>query len=323
VTVVIVIADQSDLHADSVIDKLDARTQQVVRIDPFREDLNYTIDYGAPYFIYEDKKLHFQDITGIYCRLAIEDLQIESTDPIDRFSFSEHSAALIGILLSVDRERWINYPWTEAVADHKVYSLSMAKAYGLSVPPTVTGTPKYIKKYLIKHRSASLVLKQISDFPIGMQKDIYCSELEHGSFSAPYTTTLDRTTVERTKNNTPIQAQLQIKVQNNIRTLNIDGQLFSTIMEHEGNFLDSRLQVRDREAPFDIGDEVSSKLRCLQRNMGLRLAAYDFLEDANGNWYLVDVNPAGSWLWQDFYFDQSISRAIADSLSYTVNRNNP
>jgi hypothetical protein len=62
-------------------------------------------------------------------------------------------------------------------------------------------------------------------------------------------------------------------------------------------------------------DAVSlNKLRSLMRALSLDYCAADFMEDAGGNLFFLEVNTCGAWWWLDRLYSGAICRSIADEL---------
>jgi glutathione synthase/RimK-type ligase-like ATP-grasp enzyme len=65
---------------------------------------------------------------------------------------------------------------------------------------------------------------------------------------------------------------------------------------------------------FDLPIEIKTKLLALHKEFKLVYGAYDFIVDPNGEYYFLEVNPAGQWLWMEEAIGLNISEAVAKRL---------
>ena len=66
---------------------------------------------------------------------------------------------------------------------------------------------------------------------------------------------------------------------------------------------DDKLTYRD----FDLCTEVTEKLLSLLKDFGLHFSTMDLVEDNEGIWYFLDLNPNGQWLWLNKHSKQGIA----------------
>jgi hypothetical protein len=60
---------------------------------------------------------------------------------------------------------------------------------------------------------------------------------------------------------------------------------------------------------------VAVGVRALLARLRLRYGALDFSVDERGQWWFLEVNPSGQWLWLDERLHLGIAEAIADALT--------
>ena len=65
----------------------------------------------------------------------------------------------------------------------------------------------------------------------------------------------------------------------------------------------------------DLGEAMTGKLVRLVRTLGLTFGAVDLVEDPNGEFWFLEINPQGQWLWIEDLTDLPISMAIARHLA--------
>ena len=65
---------------------------------------------------------------------------------------------------------------------------------------------------------------------------------------------------------------------------------------------------------FELPKGIQQKLLNLHQKFEIFFGAYDFIVDPNGEYYFLEVNPAGQWLWLEEILNLSISESIAEAL---------
>ncbi len=65
----------------------------------------------------------------------------------------------------------------------------------------------------------------------------------------------------------------------------------------------------------DLGDAMTGKLIRLVRMLGLTFGAVDLVEDPDGEFWFLEVNPQGQWLWIEDLTELPISMSIARHLA--------
>ncbi len=72
---------------------------------------------------------------------------------------------------------------------------------------------------------------------------------------------------------------------------------------------------------FELPDSIERQLTELLRVLGLDYAASDFIVTEAGEFYYLESNPHGAWLWLEEKLDAPlISRAVADFLLASVSK---
>jgi glutathione synthase/RimK-type ligase-like ATP-grasp enzyme len=64
----------------------------------------------------------------------------------------------------------------------------------------------------------------------------------------------------------------------------------------------------------DLEPELNERILAIHRRFGLFFCAYDLIVDRSGAAYLLDVNPAGQWMWLESRLNYPISKHIAAAL---------
>ena len=66
--------------------------------------------------------------------------------------------------------------------------------------------------------------------------------------------------------------------------------------------------------PYDLPENIKTKLLSLMDRLGLNYGAADVIVTPDERYVFLEVNPAGEFFWLDKLFEGQISEAIADVL---------
>lgn len=313
---IIILATAEDLHADAIIDCIKDRAN-AIRINIGSHNGNFFYDSDSKAVIIDDRLFSIDEISGIYCRVPLE-LKLNNSlgSEIENYRSSEFQAALRGVMLLVPAEYWINYPWFESFSDGKIYPLNIARQLGISVPPfIVTNSLSKLDKWLAIN-SDHAVIKQISETGIAFQYGKFVDIPDFSEFHAAYTTAFDRTLLnEEIIDSTPFMVQKRIDKLMEYRVVVIDSFVFaSKIIVDSEDMVDQRLKSHRIESTVSLPSLISKQIIELRAVLRLRFMALDFLIDNTGQYWLVDINPSGNWLWQELQLELGITQAITSGL---------
>ncbi len=325
---VLLIGRDSDLHLDAVLVELKRRNVKTIRINPERLDaLNTKIvrSWSEAYTTASIEtyagKIALSEVTGVLCRYALEALVPLSSDALARFRDAEFWAAIRGLLLEIDGSRWINDPFQEARADHKILQLSLAKGVGLLIPPTLVSQEKN-EIVSFNNMYGQCVIKALSDVGLTHKDGKYLNELtpKEGdaeikcSFSNRFNETFIET--ECVDFSCPVLLQMEVKKHSDVRITVVDDTVFAAEMFQETNdhqVLDVRNANVTVVSQFDVDESVALALCSLIQKLGLRFASCDFARTEE-KLYFLEANVSGNWLWTEIRCGLPISSAIADAL---------
>jgi hypothetical protein len=266
----------------------------------------------------DDAEIKIDDISGIYCRYAIEcGCSSRLEDPISRYKREEYLGSLSGVFLHVPQVKWINYPWSESIASGKIYPLTVAAKLGIQVPRfIVTNNLSQLDQFLARSKTSDYVIKPITDASIAFQGGKFTDAPDVASFDAPYTKTFIRSDVKEDQvDDTPFLIQQKIEKVTEIRCVVIDDEVLATESKfHHETDVDIRLQPNRQEKFFLLPDPLVGKIIKLRKMLNLRFATLDFSVDKTGTPWLTDINPAGNWLWQEQQLQLGIPKLIANAL---------
>jgi hypothetical protein len=325
--VVLVLALESDLHADSVVHHLTEAGVRVERIDPTVDvslprtvRIRFGADCQAEFEFASGQSVRSNEVSGVLCRFAVERLMPADSTPLQQFSRSEEIAAFLAPLRMIESRRWINDPWLEARADCRILQAQQARAAGLRVPPFIVSSRYADLADFNAAQKGGCIIKPISDAPLAQVNHAFAdpSRLATDRFNAPYTaafTTLDRESLADL-DLTPSLIQARVRKQFDIRATVVDGQVFSAAMPvMEGAPVDFRRSADIPAAqPFALPEETKRSLVTLVAALHIRFASCDLVVDQDGEIHFLESNVSGNWLWTELEARLPVSRTIAEGL---------
>lgn len=311
---VFIISTALDVATDAVVEELTRRKVPVVRCDtekyPFGSALTYRIGK------HEEPTLTLDDQCGfrsIWYRRVRSPVRPDGMDA-GYFAFSEKESrySLIGGLLALSRTiPTMSCPASVWAAEHKPYQLAIAKQCGLSIPDTlISNLPSEAERFFKQH-CANVVAKPVrtgyledADGP----KAIYTSKVEEFHMKQ-----ITRLSVA------PATFQTLVHKQSDIRVTIVGEKIFcAEILSQTDD--DASVDWRRTSNPdlphkhHNLPGTVELRLLQYMKRLGLEYGAIDLVLDGDGNYYFLEVNPGGQWLWLDRILDLGITDSIADWL---------
>lgn len=230
--------------------------------------------------------LSLSDITGAYYRRP-GSFEVEGTDATAAYVVAEWSTILRSLWNALEG-RWLNSPFSILRAEDKPRQLAAARRTGLAIPGTlVTNSFDAARAFLADGPIVAKPLRHalIDDGEVGSV--IFTSrvaELEAGDAEA----------VRRA----PMILQREIAKRSDIRVLVIDGKVFATRILSQA-YNETQVDWRkgvcldlEHEA-IELPTDLASACIAVTRDLGLRFAAIDLVEDENGRFWFLEATPNG------------------------------
>ena len=332
---VLVLALESDLHADAVVYQLSNLGVPVVRIDPTVDRylpkcvrISFNGSPKAEYEFADGAHICLGEVAGVLCRFAVDALIPSESAPLSQFSKSEEIAAFLAPLRAITTGRWINDPWCEARADCRILQAYEAQMAGLNVPPFVVSTRYSDLLEFAAAQRDGCVIKPISDVALARVSGEFIEPgcLSTDQFCAPYAAVFEPLHTESVQqlDSTPSLVQAHVRKKLDVRATVIDDKVFSAAMPvAEDAPIDFRRVTDIQVTPFDLPEKTQRSLVALVSALNLRFASCDLVVDSDGAAHFLEANVSGNWLWTEIGGDLPISRAIAEALINPVLRTSP
>jgi glutathione synthase/RimK-type ligase-like ATP-grasp enzyme len=228
------------------------------------------------------------------------------------FAQQEFSHTFFGGLFSLGA-KWINSPGANRVASHKIYQLYTAKnVLGFSVPRTlITSNPLHAQAFITKYQDSGCVIKCLGRPVIEDDETI----------GTVFTTRVDDRVLKLLSEIRfgPCIIQPFVEKDYEVRLTVIGDDIFATklmIKGVEGADVDwRRSDYRQiRHEPLEPPEEICSRCLKMCNLFNLRFGAFDFIVDKDANWYFLEVNPNGQWLWIQEMTGQPLAASLAAEL---------
>ncbi|MFJ1994127.1 ATP-grasp ribosomal peptide maturase [Streptomyces asiaticus] len=313
---VLVLTRPTDATADLVIAELNERGVPVHRLDPgdFPEALTVAARIGPDRTPWpgvlrgQHRDLSLADVRSVYYRRpAAPRLHPDMSEQDARWAQAEAQAGFNGLLYSLPCP-WVNHPHRNGWASYAPVALAAAPRSGLSVPRTlITNDPAEAREFISALPGQVAAYKALGTTHPSDHDD---------RPQALWTTQVRPGEIDDSVRRTAHQFQEWVDKAYEVRLTAVGHQLFAAEI-HAGSDA-SRLDFRaDYDSliykPCEVPKHIARGVCMLTFTFGLQYVALDFLVNAQGRWYLIDVNPNGQW---GFIPDlrAPITRALADLL---------
>ncbi|WP_246667051.1 MvdC/MvdD family ATP grasp protein [Agrobacterium sp. T29] len=247
------------------------------------------------------------DVTGAYYRRP-GNIEVAGSDAVAEYVVAEWSA-IVRSLWNALEGRWLNSPFSILRAEDKPRQLAAARRVGLCIPDTlVTNAFEKARDFLEVGPTVAKPLRQalINDGEIGSV--VFTSRVD----------ALEAADAEGFRR-APIIMQREVPKRYDIRVVVVDDRVFATRIlsqAHHETQVDWRKGVRtdlDHEV-MDLPADVALACISVTRDLGLRFAAIDLVEDLDGRFWFLEANPNGQWAWIEQRTGAPVTAAIVDSL---------
>ncbi|MER6378346.1 hypothetical protein ABT255_61520 [Streptomyces mirabilis] len=223
-----------------------------------------------------------------------------SEQEISDFCYGECDAMIRGSFMASDVVV-INDPLIQKRASYKPLQLSVARRLGLSVPATLmTNDPRAVVEF--RSQVGACVFKPFRSFPGGFLEtramdDDALSDLAALKYA-------------------PIIIQQKVAPASDIR-VNVFGEdvyAARAVLSHPGAALDWRLDPAVHWQSCDLPKSLVDRILRLVSVLGLHYGCIDMRLTPDGEYYFLEINPAGQFLFIEIQTEQPLSLAMAKLL---------
>ena len=309
---ILVVSFEGEEHTDAVVKLLGQMGREVARIDladfPMRAGL-------AAQWAEEPKAQFLLDTASGPVDLAharavwwrrVRPFEIDLAIPQpDRrqFAVSETTQAVHGVLESLNCP-WVNPRLADEAAHHKPYQWTVAQRVGLRIPRTLVTSKadaarEFITELGLGHVVFKAFLASIEDW-----RETRLVESQD----------LDRLDLLRYA---PVIFQEYVPGVD-LRVTVLGSRMFAAEIDarHSSYPVDMRMVIGEGTvAAVELPAALQMRLLALQKSLGLVYGAIDLRRTDEGEYYFLEVNPAGQWMFVEQRTGLPIAQAHADLLA--------
>lgn len=314
---ILILTDSFDLHADVVIKKLAQEELNFFRFNLDVESLKKTkISFNGDAWIINDGKtiINSNEISCVWCRRPFVELTLEEKNcsGVDfKIWKNEWNKTLLGLYNSLKKIPWLNPLRKSYKGENKYYQMELAREIGFLMPQTLISNNKLdLTNFAQKHKKIIMKL---------MHQEIYeCGKNEYKGF---YTNIITEKDLENFKDfdENPIVIQQYIEKDYEVRYTVVGDSHFVCRIDSQksdrAKFDWRRYDIpRTPHSEISPPEEIKLKVTEMLTKLGLEYGAFDFIVSPSGNWYFLEVNCMGQWLWIEQLTKLCISDAIVSWL---------
>lgn len=317
-SMILIITDSNDEHANLVTEKLEKRCLEYFRFNLDIESLKKTtLEYLNNGWIISQngKRVISTSISCVWFRRAFVEMLLEEKEdrsPDFLIWKGEWNKVLLGFYTSISAIPSLCPLKPSYAAENKFLQQAYAQSIGFNVPRTITSNNKENLIAFTEESQNGVVLKLHSQdfYKVGDSfKGIYVNKI--------YADDLSMFSVE---NENPITLQEYIEKKCEVRYTVVDKEHFCCIIDSQSSSI-SKVDWRRYDLPntpyfrSEPPKEIKKQVSEILERLGINFGALDFIIDKNDDWYFLEVNPMGQWLWIEDLTGMDISGAIVSWLT--------
>ncbi|WKZ32803.1 MAG: hypothetical protein QY316_12990 [Thermodesulfobacteriota bacterium] len=313
---IIILSNREDITADYVILELRKRKVDFFRFntEDFPLNVKLSLNYGTTNFLQtpNNKIIPFSDIQSIWYRRPIlpDFNKFRLEKGVEDFCTKESFAALEGAWTLLDCN-WVSNPFNIRKAEIKPFQLSVASEIGFKIPKTlISNDSELIKNFYLKNNKCTIV----KPIKTSVVKKVAGEDII-------FTSSVQDFAIEKVSKCIPIPSIFQERLPKkyDIRVTVIGEQVFPVEI-HSQDFRDSMVDWRQGENPkikhlrHELPKDISDKCLQLNKRLGLKFSAIDFVFTPNGDYYFLEINPNGQWAWIEERTGYKLTESLVDLL---------
>lgn len=305
---VLFITNKDDLAIDYLIYKFMDKKVPYLRLnseDIIKTGITYNFSQGLN-IKYEEYEYSIGELQSVYFRRA--PTIFPNTQNLDdtRFINGERRDFFEGLYLSLDC-KWVNPIFETYKSERKIYQLSIAKQLGFKTPNSiVSNDPQQLLGFI--NNNGSCIIKPICH---GLQitqdgaYSIYTSEIKDTNW-------LNQDLIYES----PVFIQNKIENYRDIRATVIGKKIFA--VEIETNCIDKtdwrKPNILKTYKLHKLPEYMKDLMFSLHKKLNLTYSAFDFILTPSGEYYFLETNPAGEWVW----LERELNLPISDAIIYEL-----
>lgn len=309
----LIVTSKRDLTSDFIILELQRRGLPYFRLNT--EDIPKAVfrcvpgDPGAWQFDLPNASFDLSRVNAAYFRRpGMPEALLEISEGERSYSALEWYATLQSLYWAVG-ERWLNPPHLIALAENKIYQLTLARALGFLIPDTlVSNDPIAAREFASKGEIIGKPLRNSVVKGLELDRVVFTTRVSINEQTDPLSIRA-----------CPMILQREIRKQFDVRVTVVGDQVFAATIDSQS---DSATEVDWRRtskpdlahAVYHLPEDVADQCIALTQKMGLRFGAVDFVLDRDDQLWFLEINPNGQWGWIETRTGQPIAAAIVSEM---------
>lgn len=320
----LIVTNKTDLTADYLILELERLKIPFLRLNTedylSKYQINFKLTNNSIQSIinyYDGTTINNNDITGVFFKHAIIPI-INNEIPSDQLEFAKREVieVLKSLWRTIDNKLWLNHPKNLFLANNKIDQLKKASEMGFSIPDTcVSSDPEEIK-----------------NFYYSSEKNIIAKAVKHGFYH-----TSNRVQIASTKKvdknfiqnidqyaNIPTIFQKRIDKMYDLRVTVIGDNVYTAAI-HSQDYNETKTDWRVYElyedidlehTKFKLPSKISKLCQKITKGYNLGFSAIDLIYTPENEYYFLELNPNGQWVWIEEKLGFPIRSSIINYLGY-------
>lgn len=312
---ILILTDSFDIHSDIVSNKIGNSYFRLNLDIESLKDTKLSFNGEDWEIIQNGKTIISSQVKCVWPRRVSVQMTLEQQQDLSngfRLWRSEWNKSLFGLYHSLSNATWFNHVRYATLADNKYYQLTVSKKVGLKCPKFITSNVLTDIKAFLKEQPDSVVKF--------MSQDMYYAE--NGEVLGLYVNKINATDLEKfsSENENPITVQQYINKKYEVRYTVVGDKHYACAIESQESER-AKIDWRRYDVPntphreIKICEVIKDKVSALMLEMNLQYGALDFIVDENDDWWFLEINSAGQWLWIEDLTGIDISGSIAKWLT--------
>lgn len=314
--------DSFDIHADTVIKNLVDSSVEYFRFNLDTIALkNSTISFkNSIWHIQQDtRSITSNDIDVIWARRGFVELTLEElNDSSTGFQIwkNEWNKTLNGFYSTLKEKKWLNQLDRAYKGENKYIQMEIANQIGFKLPPTLVSNDKNeLLEFVEEHE---LVVFKM------MAQEFYQSN--KGGYEGLYVNIINSADINEkfnTVGENPIVLQKYIPKSFEVRYTVVGNEHFVCKIDSQKSIKANvdwrRYDIPNTpHIPITPPKEIREKVSQLLSKFELNYGALDFIVTPNNEWFFLEINCFGQWLWIEDLTGLEISKEISKWLIANV-----
>jgi glutathione synthase/RimK-type ligase-like ATP-grasp enzyme len=315
-SIVLIITNEHDPHADAVVLELHKRNIPVFRFHPddfpHASSISIEIRDGSieGEITTSSRKVAFKDICAAWYRRP-QSMFIGSVSPtatqLDDY-VKVQTAVTMRTLYQTLQTLWVCHPHKLQHADIKALQLAEASKAGLKTPHTlISNQPTRAAAFVDCLGEAECAIKPLNTTGLSNEQ----------GYRLPLTTTLPKGYPLDSVALAPNIFQPYVPKEAELRCVVIGEKIFSARINSQANE-NTRKDWRGGECqhePFSLPEQVEASIHRLMESFGINFASLDMILTPEGEFVFLELNPNGQWLWLEHELGFPLVASMADLLT--------